>query len=104
MQYNTVRQWSPVANLVLYWGARGLEAVTNFERAEKGGVKIHTFLKLSQVYDPYYLEEVLAVMKEDKPSVGHFSQAVARAARKQWYTWHIMHPELPVHPDRSMST
>ena len=102
-QYNTVRQWLPVANFVLYWGDRGLDAVQSFEKAEKGGVKIHTFHKLQAVVDPYFLEDVMTAMKAPRPSVGIVSAALMKCAKKQWYTWQVMSPDQPVHPERSMT-
>ena len=98
-----MRQWIPVAKLVLYWGQRGLDAIENFERCDRSGnIKLHTFSKLAQVQDPAYLEDVLVAMKSKKPNVGQFNQAVVRCAKRQWYTWTVMHPGLPVHEERSM--
>ena len=89
--------------MVLHWGDRGLEAVRNFEKAERRNLSIHTFRKLSQVADPAFLEPVLSAMRSSRTSVGLFTSALVKACRQQWYTWHVMHPELIVHPDRSVS-
>ena len=97
LQYNTVRQWIPVANMVLFWGDRGLEALQNYERL---GVKIHLLSRLGQVADPLFLEDVLTAMKATKPSFAVVNAAIAACAKKQWYTWHVYHPDLPVHDER----
>ena len=101
-QYTTVRQWLPVCNMVLRWGDRGLEAVKSFEKVEKRGLSVHTFRQLASVVDPDFLEPVLTVMRSSRPTIGQFSQAVFRACKEQWYTWMIMHPELPIHASRSV--
>ena len=88
--------------MVQHWGDRGLEAVRNFEKAEKRNLSIHTFRKLNQVADPEFLEPVLTAMRSSRTSVGMFATALGKACRQQWYTWHVMHPELNVHPERSM--
>ena len=87
-------------NMVLFWGDRGLEAVKDFERCGERNVAVHTFRKLSSVSDPAFLEPVLSVMRSEKASIGNFTAAIVRATKLQWYTWTIMHPDLPVHPDR----
>ena len=91
-----------MVNLVQHWGDRGLEAVRNFEKVEARGLSVHTFRKLGQVMDPLYLEPVIATMRSARPTVGMFTMAIVRACRLQWYTWHIMHPDLPVHTSRSV--
>ena len=87
----------------MHWGERGLEAIENFERCERtGSIKLHTFSKLAQVQDPAYCEDVLVAMRAKKPNIPMFNAAVIRCAKRQWYTWLVMHPELPVHSERSM--
>ena len=95
--YNTVRQWQPVASFVTHFGERALDAVRNFQSVEKQGLSVHTFRKLGMVSDPEFLDEVMSVMSAVKPSMGTFNQAMNKACRRQWYSWHVYHPELEVH-------
>ena len=85
--------------MVDYWGAAAIDAIENFEKCEKQGVRIHTFRALSAISDPTYMEDVLTVRKSKKPSVGVFNAAVQKGAKKQWYSWHVLHRDLVVHPD-----
>lgn len=79
-----------------------MEAVRNFEKVEKKGLSVHTFRKLAQVLDPEFLEPVIAVMRLPKPTVSAFSNAITKAAKLQWYSWHVHHPDLPIHSSRSV--
>ena len=88
--------------MVLHWGERALAAVRHFEQVDQRGLSVHTFRKLQAVHDPAFLESVMAVMTAPKPSVGQFMAEVTRVARQQWYHWHVMHPQMPVHAERSM--
>ena len=101
LQSNTVRQWRPVVLFVLHWGERALEAVKAMEDNTKG-IGLHTLSKMRAVADPQFLEDVMAAMKDPKCNVNTFTSAVNKAASKMWYSWHVMHPELPVHQDRSV--
>ena len=89
--------------MVMFWGDRGLEAVRDFEKSQDRLVQIHTFRKLSAILDPSFMEPVLTVMRSSRVTMGHFSGAVVKAAKMQWYSWHVLHPELPVHTERRMS-
>ena len=89
---------------VQHWGDRGLEAVRNFEKVEKQGLSVHTFRKLGQVLDSEFLQPVLSVVRAPKPVVGQFTNAITQCAKMQWYSWHVFHPDLPIHDSRSMHT
>ena len=64
----TLRQWRPLVAFVLYWRDAALQAIDHFERAQKHVLGLHTFSRLSAVVDPAYLEELLAVMQQEKPT------------------------------------
>ena len=54
-QYTTIRQWVPVCSMADYWGAAAIEAIENFEKCEKQGVRVHTFRSLQAIIDPLYM-------------------------------------------------
>ena len=88
---------------VLHFGEEGLTAVDHFERSQRHAVGVHTFSNLGSVSDQQFLEPVLSALSADKPTVSHFASTVAKCAKTQWFTWHIMCPTNPVHPERRMS-
>lgn len=102
-QVTTVRQWLPLVNFVLYWRNAAMDALDHFEKLQKHSLGLHTFSKLGAVYDPRFLDELMAVMLQDKASLGRVTTSIASAARTQWYTWHIYCPDLPIHQERRMS-
>ena len=102
VQATTVKQWLPLLTFATFYGAEGVEAVDNFEAKQKHQVGMHTFAKLAAVADPRFLQEALEVMKGPKPTVAALVTAIARGAKKQWYTWHVMSSGTPVHAERSV--
>ena len=102
MQMVTLRQWLPLVNFVLYWRDTALTAIDHFERAQKHVLGLHTFSRLSAVADPAYLEELLAVMQSEKPTLSWVGSCIAAAAKPQWYAWHVNYPDFPVHAERRM--
>ena len=99
-----MKQWLPLLTFATFYGAEGVEAVDNFEAKQKHQVGMHTFAKLAAVADPRFLQEALEVMKGPKPTVAALVTAIARGAKRQWYTWHVMSGRTPVHGERSMCT
>ena len=57
---------------------------------------------MSSVLDPKYLEPLMTVMSADKPNLSKVASAISLAARCQWYCWHVLCPDSPVHDERSM--
>ena len=55
--------------MVQHYGECALEAISHFEKAERGGVRIHTFSKLGAIVDPTFMEYILVVMKLRNPRV-----------------------------------
>ena len=88
--------------MVMHWGDRSLEAVRDFEKCQEKMVQIHTFRKLSAILDPSFMEPVLTVMRSSRVTVGQFSGAVLKAAKMQWYSWHVLHPDMPMHTEKRM--
>ena len=97
-----MRQWAPLVTFVLHWGDRAHEALRQFERGQKEGLSLHTLSKMRAVNDPVYLEDLMTVMCTPKAGLGMFRACINDCMKKQWYTWHVLHPDLPVHPERSM--
>ena len=98
----TLRQWQPLVAFVLYWRDAALQAIDHFERAQKHVLGLHTFSRLSAVADPAYLEDLFAVMQQEKPTLSRVGSTIAAAAKTQWYAWHVNCPHLPVHAERRM--
>ena len=102
MQMVTLRHWQPLLMFVLSWRDAALQHIDHFERAQKHVLGLHTFSRLSAVADPAYLEELLAVMQQEKLTLSRVGSCIAAAAKTQWYAWHVNCPDLPVHAERRM--
>ncbi len=102
-QANTVRQYLPLATMVMTWGQAALSALTSFV-AQNPDVKAHTFKPLQGLLDWDYMSSVITAMGQPKATPSDFSQAVAKAVKLMWLNWHFHHPQLTnqIHPDRSM--
>ena len=103
LQAGVVRQWMPLVKFVLHFGEAGLHAVDHFERSQRHAVGVHTFSKMAAVADQQFLEPVLSALTCEKPTVSRFMSAVVKCTKTQWFTWQIMCPSNPVHPERRMS-
>ena len=92
----------PLVKFVLHFGEEGLKAVDHFERSQRHAVGVHTFSKMAAVADQQFLEPVLGALTSEKPTVSRFMSAVVKSAKTQWFTWQIMCPTNPIHPERRM--
>ena len=99
-QYTTVKVWIPLANFVLHHGQKAVDALDNLERY--ASVTANPLRKLGAVADMRLTDDVIDCMTKPKASLGDVVTSIGRDARRQWYHWHIHHPQLPVHHDRSM--
>ena len=86
----------------LCWGEDAIEGLKNLEFHHKEPLHIASFRKLQQILDPAQMGDVLKVMRRDRPSLAEVNNTIGKVARKQWYTWHVYHPENNVHEERSM--
>jgi hypothetical protein len=102
-QFNTVRQWGPLVGFVSYWRDVAVNALDHFEKSQTSQLGLHTFAKMSSVLDPKYLEPLMTVMSAEKPNLSKVASAISLAARRQWYCWHVLCPDSPVHDERRMS-
>ena len=90
------------AAAVAYWRVAAVNALDHFEKAQKSQLGLHTFAKMASVMDPKFLEPLMTVMSAEKPNLSKVAVAMSAAARRQWYCWHVMCPDSPVHDERSM--
>ena len=86
----------------MQFGDQAIEALKTFEVTMKDRVTVHTFKTLGSIADPADMEPLMKVMMREKTSFGELSTTISKAAKRQWYKWHIFHPDTQVHSERSV--
>lgn len=102
LQYQTIRQWVPLVQFCIFWGARTLAALRSFEEQQRTPLTMRSMRCIAGILDPKFGDEVIAYMSKPKANVAGFNAVVQRAIKKMWSTWHVFNRDLPVSDLRRM--
>ena len=82
------------------FGPVAVDALFNLQQRFSGPIHIGTFRNLSAVLDWHLFSPIVEYLSGTRPNPGGLNAIIFKVAKEQWYTWHVMHPDLNVHETR----